>query len=162
MNFLTSLNRGDIFSDENLEKIVYHCVQIKSKIVEQDENETGLRKLLNFGHTIGHAIEKCSHYEISHGQAVAIGMLIVAKASDKLGYSKENCTLPIENILKKYHYSLACPYTPSELTAVALNDKKRAGHTITLVLPSIIGECYLQKIDVSELENFITLGMESL
>lgn len=161
-DFFRFIASGDIFSDDDIEEIVCHCVQIKSEIVEQDENETGLRKLLNFGHTIGHAIEKCSQYEISHGHAVAIGMLIVAKASDKLGYSKENCTQLIENVLKKYHYSLACPYTPKELTAVALNDKKRAGHTITLVLPSIIGECYLQKINVSELENFITLGMESL
>lgn len=160
--FFTFMTSGDIFSDENLEEIVCHCVRIKSEIVEQDETETGLRKLLNFGHTIGHAIEKCSHYEISHGHAVAIGMLIVARASDKLGYSKENCALPIENGLKKYNYSLACPYTPSELTAVALNDKKRAGQSITLVLPSIIGECYLQKINVSELEHFIALGMESL
>lgn len=161
-DFFHFIASGDIFSDEDLEEIVCHCVRIKSEIVEQDEKETGVRKLLNFGHTIGHAIEKCSNYEISHGHAVAIGMLIVAKASDKLGYSKEHCVEPIEEILQKYHYPLECAYTPSELATVALNDKKRTGNSITLVLPSKIGECYLKKIDVSELENFIALGLESL
>ncbi|MBN7774494.1 3-dehydroquinate synthase [Clostridium aminobutyricum] len=149
----------DIFSDSVLEQITAHCVRIKSEVVEEDEKETGRRQLLNFGHTVGHAIEKCSHYTISHGHAVAIGMLIAARAAFKLGYSKENCAPAIEESLKKYRYPLHCPYTAKELAAVALNDKKRSGQEITLVLPSVIGECYLQKTKISELEHFIAQGL---
>jgi 3-dehydroquinate synthase len=155
-NFIAT---DDVFSEQTLEEITARCISIKSEIVEQDERDIGLRQLLNFGHTIGHAIEKCSNYAITHGHAVAIGMLIVARASFHLKYSSEDCAPAIEAILKKYKYPLDCPYTAKELAAVALNDKKRSGQMITLVVPTFLGECRLKKIKVADLENFIENGL---
>lgn len=144
---------------ETLIQIIKQCVSIKRDIVIEDERDTGIRQLLNFGHTIGHSIEKCSNYEITHGHAVAMGMLIVSKASDKLLLTKNNCYLEIKNILEMFNFPLNCPYTANELTQVALKDKKRSGTSITLVLPDQIGICYLEKMDVSKLETFIESGL---
>lgn len=149
----------NVFLDKAVAHLIARCIAIKSEIVEKDERESELRQLLNFGHTIGHAIEKCSNYQISHGHAVAMGMLIIAKAADQLGYSAQDCGIALETILNKYAYPLDCPFSPKELAAVALNDKKRAGEQITLVLPTRIGECELKKIHVSELEHLIAQGL---
>lgn len=151
-------NSADYDSD-TLIQIVKQCVGIKRDIVMKDERDTGIRQLLNFGHTIGHAIEKCSNYSISHGHAVALGMIIVSKASFKLGLNQKDCSFEIENILKKFRFPVACPFTAEELTHIALKDKKRTGETITLVLPEYIGHCYLKKIDISNLKTFISAGL---
>ncbi|QHI73929.1 3-dehydroquinate synthase [Aminipila terrae] len=146
-------------SSDVLIEIVNQCVTIKRDIVMEDERDTGVRQLLNFGHTIGHAVEKCSNYAITHGHAVAIGMFIVSKASYKLGLCKMDCSLEIENMLNKFNFPVACPFTAAELTQVALKDKKRAGKSITLVLPDYIGHCYLKKINIEDLETFISAGL---
>ena len=67
----------------NIEDIIERCVSIKAEIVSEDEFDTGRRQLLNFGHTIGHAIEKATDFKISHGIAVGIGMALISKISDK-------------------------------------------------------------------------------
>lgn len=155
-------NQPDDHADndsDTLIQIVKQCVSIKRDIVMEDERDTGIRQLLNFGHTIGHAIEKCSNYSISHGHAVALGMFIISKASFKLGLNQDDCSFEIEKILKKFNFPVTCTFTAEELTHVALKDKKRAGETITLVLPEYIGHCYLKKIAISDLKTFISSGL---
>ena len=75
---------------ENIEYVIKRCVEIKGSIVNCDEFDKRERKLLNFGHTIGHAIEKCSNYSVSHGNAVAIGMAIATKGAYEVGMSEED------------------------------------------------------------------------
>lgn len=138
-----------------LDEIIARNVSIKCSVVNADEFESGLRQQLNLGHTFGHAIEKCSDFTLSHGQGVAIGMVIAAGAAElpdvcrAILAANRNCNLPV-----------TCPYPADRLAAAALNDKKRKGDSITLVLPERIGKCRLEKIDVSTLEDVFRRGIE--
>lgn len=138
------------------EEILRRCVEIKRDIVERDEKDTGERKLLNFGHTLGHAIEKHSGFSLTHGEAVAIGMRMITQLSEKLGFC-ENVLAPLERQLQRYH--LPCGYekkiSAHELALLAAGDKKNEGGTLTLVLPERIGSCFLKKYAVSELETLL-------
>ncbi len=150
---------SEVLDSDTLIEIVKNCVSIKRDIVMEDERDTGMRQLLNFGHTIGHAIEKCSNYNISHGHAVAMGMIIISKAAASLNLCPESCHLEIKKILGTFKFPLNCPYTAEALTSIALKDKKRNGQNITLVLPKEIGNCYLEKMPVEGLQNFIDAGL---
>ena len=140
---------GDVKSD--IEKIIARCVELKRDVVARDEFDKGDRQLLNFGHTMAHSIEKCSSFEISHGSAVAIGMVIAAKASAKLGWSDEDCTAEIMNANKNNNLPTECGFAPNDLADVALSDKKRTGGTINFVVPEVMGRCVLKKIPVETL-----------
>ena len=100
---------------------------------------------------MAHSIEKCSNFEISHGSAVAIGMVIAAKASAKLGWSDEDCTAEIINANKNNNLPTECGFAPNDLADVALSDKKRTGGTINFVVPEVMGRCVLKKIPVETL-----------
>ena len=135
------------------------AIEVKRKVVEEDERDNGSRQLLNFGHTLAHAIEKCSRYKISHGHAVAIGMKIVSIASDRLGWTVEKCSEDILEILERFKFPLNCPYSAWELANAAMQDKKIRGGNITLVIPAAVGKCRLKTIPVSKLEKFISYGL---
>ena len=126
---------------------VARCVDIKRDYVEGDERDSGRRQFLNLGHTFGHAVEKCSGFTLTHGQGVAIGMVMAARAArmdpGELISACKACGLPVD-----------CEYTAQELAQAALSDKKRRGGRITLVLPERIGSCALKTIDVSELPTY--------
>lgn len=145
-----------------LTELAARAVEVKRKVVEEDERDNGCRQLLNFGHTLAHGIESCSHYKISHGHAVAMGMVIVSEAADKLGWTKESCGEAIYEILSRFGFPLDCPFDAKELTEAALQDKKIRGNEITLVIPSYIGKCELKKIPVSELYTFIQTGLAQM
>lgn len=141
----------------DLDEIIARNVSIKRDVVNADEFESGLRQTLNLGHTFGHAIEKCSDFTVSHGQGVAIGMIIAAGAANRpdvcraIIAANRSCDLPVE-----------CRYSAEELAKAALSDKKRKGNSITLVLPEEIGRCVLQKIDVTQLEDAFRRGLEMM
>ena len=136
-------------------------VEIKAGIVEKDEFDTGIRKLLNFGHTVGHAIETLSDYRISHGSAVAIGMTVITRASEKAGLTESACLEELKKVLEHLGLPTSCKYSAKELAGAALHDKKRSGDTITLVIPKKIGRAELHELPVSQLENFITKGLDT-
>ncbi len=140
---------GDVKSD--MEEIIARCVELKRDVVAKDEFDRGDRQLLNFGHTMAHSIEKCSNFEVSHGSAVAIGMVIAAKASFALGWSKEDCTAAIIDANKNNSLPCECGFAPKELADAALSDKKRAGGHINFVVPEVMGKCILKKLPVEEL-----------
>ncbi len=144
---------GDFQSD--ISDIVLKCIKFKADVVKNDEFDRGERQLLNFGHTIGHAVEKCSSFKISHGAAVAIGMAAAARAADKLGFSKEPCGSEIVRILEKNNLPIECPFSSDELLGAILLDKKRAGNKLTLVLPEKIGKCVLHPISLGSLHDFL-------
>lgn len=135
--------------------VIETCVRAKAKLVEEDERDTGSRQLLNLGHTLGHAIEKCSQYTISHGHAVAIGMVYAARLAAKTGLCDETVCERIEECLKANRLPVSAPYSADELCSVALSDKKRAGNTLIFVLPETIGHCRLTKMDVAELTSIV-------
>ena len=140
---------GDVKSD--IEKIIARCVELKRDVVAKDEFDNGERQLLNFGHTMAHSIEKCSNFEIAHGSAVAIGMVVAAKASAKLGWSAEDCTEAIIEANKNNSLPVECDFTAKDLADAALSDKKRTGGTINFVVPEVMGRCVLKKIPVETL-----------
>lgn len=149
---------GDV--QDNISEIVAQCVRFKARVVEQDETETGLRKTLNLGHTAGHAIEQCSGYTIPHGHAVAIGLAIIARAAEALGWAEEKIAARVEAALVRNGLPTTTEFSPEALANAALSDKKRAGGQMTLVVPRAIGECYLKEIPVEQLERVFRAGME--
>lgn len=156
-DFLTFLKNNSI--RENIEYVIKRCVEIKRDVVDRDEFENGERKLLNFGHTIGHAIEKCSHLSISHGNAVAIGMVIATSGAYKMGLANEDFTEMLVEILKANGLPITCDFTAEELYKISLSDKKRSLDTISLIIPEKYGLCKIEKIPVEKLKEFIEAGL---
>jgi len=140
--------------------VIETCVHAKAKLVEEDERDTGSRQLLNLGHTLGHAIEKCSDFGISHGHAVAIGMVYATRMAIALGLCEEQALPRLKEALIANRLPVTAPYTADELCAVALSDKKRAGSSITYVLPHAIGDCQLHKMAVSDLPDLIAKAIQ--
>lgn len=151
---------NDLNDPAFLTELAAMAVEVKRQVVEEDERESGRRQLLNLGHTVAHAIEKCSRYEISHGHAVAMGMTIISRAADSLGWGQEKCAEAILEILTKFRFPLACAYTAADLAEAATQDKKVRGGDITIVYPNRIGDCRLKKIPTSELEAMIAAGLD--
>lgn len=142
------------------EELIQRCITAKAAVVEADERDTGCRQLLNLGHTLGHAIEKNSEYQVTHGHAVAIGMALAAKLAHQLGLCDEQTVTRLVATLERNHLPTNTIYTAAQLTDAALSDKKRTGGTLTLVLPTGIGHCQLHPVEVSQLENLIALAVE--
>lgn len=155
--FLTFLKNNDI--RKNIEYVIKRCVEIKRDVVDHDEFEKGERKLLNFGHTIGHAIEKCSNLTISHGNAVAIGMVIATKGAYEIGMSDEDFTDELLPVLKKNNLPTTCDFSAEELYKASLSDKKRSFDTMSLIVPEEYGLCKIMKLPVEDLQNFIEKGL---
>jgi 3-dehydroquinate synthase len=124
-----------------LERIITKSCRIKKRIVEMDERESGLRRILNFGHTIGHAIEAESDYAVSHGEAVAIGMVCAAALSEKLEYLASSERGKIENLIRSVGLPRAIPadLESNALIARMGKDKKKQGKKLPLVLLKKIG-----------------------
>ncbi len=139
-------------TDFDREYVITRCVECKRDVVCADEFDKGERQKLNLGHTIGHAIEQCSHFTVSHGQAVAIGTAMMARAF--YPNPKE-----IESVLHAFGLPTETNFSAEALANAALSDKKRAGDALTLVVPRAIGGCTLEKIPVTELQPIIEAGM---
>ena len=139
-----------------MEDIITRCVRIKAEIVAEDEHDTGIRRVLNFGHTFGHAIEKTSGYQVPHGSAVAAGMACASRLSHKLGVCGEALFLEVCEALERNGLSSSVPYPVKTLLSAALSDKKRIGDKITLVLLKDIGDPLLYPVPVDEMEKMIS------
>ncbi|PKM63062.1 MAG: 3-dehydroquinate synthase [Firmicutes bacterium HGW-Firmicutes-21] len=147
--------------NNNLSDIIAECIQIKSDIVSLDEQDRGLRQLLNFGHTVGHAIERGTDFTVSHGGAVAVGMVIISKAAYKSGLCEKSVHDEIKELLTAYNLPVSTALTAELLLEHALSDKKREGGTISLVIPEYIGRAVTKKVSVDELESFIKSGLDN-
>lgn len=145
----------ETFSEDRFSSIIEQCVQIKAKVVSEDERESGCRKLLNFGHTIGHAVEKLSNYKVPHGHAVAVGMYAAAKGTESLRLGTEPCLERLASVLKRHSLPCSMPYGVEELYKVICVDKKRKGNNITFVLPDKIGTCVLKDFTMEQAKEFI-------
>jgi len=143
------LENGDFRDD--LAEILFVCVSHKARVVEADEREGGLRKLLNLGHTLGHAVEKIHNYEMRHGQAVAVGTCMIARAAAQKGLLGAQAAERIERAFTQNGLPTTTKDDPQAIARAALSDKKRAGGQITLVVPREIGRCELLHIPVENL-----------
>lgn len=137
----------------DLEAVITRCVELKRDVVMEDEFDTGARMKLNLGHTIGHGVEARSHFGISHGKAVAIGMAIVSRGSQCAD------TPRILGILDKFGLPVNTDYTAEELYTYTLSDKKRSGSKVSLIIPRAIGACVIVPTPVDELKSFIQAGL---
>ncbi|HXD76449.1 MAG TPA: 3-dehydroquinate synthase family protein, partial [Puia sp.] len=134
-----------------LAKLIGANVRIKAAVVEKDELERGDRRLLNFGHTLGHAIENL--YELSHGQAVAIGMVAACRISGE--FTDFTGTARVIGVLKKYGLPTHAGYDPKAVMDVLRMDKKREKESMNYVLLNKIGEAVVRVIPVAQLEQLL-------
>jgi 3-dehydroquinate synthase len=136
-------NSEKIMKDSDfLIDMIYDSCLIKKNIVEQDEKEQGIRQLLNFGHTIGHAIETIENYKISHGEAVAIGIIVESYLSMQHGYLKKNDLILIQNILHQYNLTLQTSAFQNKkaFQNILMLDKKSIKNIPQFVLLDKIGQ----------------------
>ncbi len=141
---------------ENLDEIVSSCVNIKGEIVAEDEKDTGIRKMLNFGHTFGHAIELRSGYSISHGRAVAMGMLMVTKATEKHRLTEEGTYERLYKLIASKGFETETDIPLDELCEAARNDKKADGNFIKIIYLKRIGKSAELSIRYDELMSFFS------
>ncbi|MDD6094526.1 MAG: 3-dehydroquinate synthase [Clostridia bacterium] len=141
----------------NEDEMIARCVEIKRDVVVADEKESGERVILNFGHTAAHAVEKLSGFEISHGSAVAMGMLIAAASAENNGICEKGTAEKIKDVLHRYGHTEKCPFSPRDMAQASRNDKKTEGGEIKLVLPEKIGKCTVKRVSVDKLEAFFGL-----
>lgn len=145
----------DLFSI--IDEIIYKCCSIKKEIVEKDEKEAGDRMLLNFGHTIGHAVEKAFNYKsYTHGEAVAVGMYCITRRSEDMGITLKGTSDFIKELLIKYNLPFDLPKIESSILLEAINiDKKSENDSINMVLLSEIGEGLIKRIGKKHMANYL-------
>ncbi len=142
---------------ENIEEIIYRCCDIKREVVEEDEKDTGIRMILNFGHTIGHAIEQFFNYEkYTHGEGVAMGMYSITRKSEEMGETENGTAERIKNLLVKYGLEYELPAMDLEAIEKAVRvDKKTSADSITIILLKKIGECFTKKIVKEKISEYL-------
>ncbi len=139
-----------------IEDLIFECVDIKRQVVENDEKEKGERAILNFGHTVGHAIEKLNNFEgISHGEAVAIGMVYVTNSSEKSGMTENGTTDRLIKLLEKYSLPVKTDYSLEKLVAAMLNDKKQTGNGIKFITLEKIGKGVISPVENKDIKKFL-------
>ncbi len=145
---------------EDYEYVMERCISIKKSLIEADERCYGLRQILGFGHTIGHAVEKLSSYSLPHGHAVAIGMVAESKAAFRTGLTGTDISGELSEIFNRLGFETGCRYSPDEIYALALMDKKIYGDKISVIVPERFGKCSLHKISISSLKEYIREGLK--
>ena len=141
-----------------IDDLIFECVSIKRDVVENDERDTGERAILNFGHTLGHAIEKLGNYTaITHGEAVAAGAMLLTRITEQNGMTAVGISERLQKLLVKYGLPIDSSYPLSSIVSATQGDKKSTGKDITLVCLKDIGSCYLHKIPTDQLTNFFRL-----
>ncbi len=140
----------------DLEWILERCVRIKTTVVSRDEKDSGERMLLNFGHTIGHAVEKAAGFAgYSHGEAVAIGMVAATAIGEKLGHTPAGTTDRLRSLLKDYQLPVSAKLPVEDLLSAIQSDKKRLAGRIYFVLLKAVGSAFLQSMDPADLERIL-------
>lgn len=145
---LKELNSRQAVMDE-IEEIIYTCCDIKRIVVEEDEKDVSQRMLLNFGHTLGHAIEAYYNYgKYTHGQAISIGMAAINKICEDQGSTPEGSTQKIEDLLNTHHLPthLADPNDYAEILPLIKNDKKNLDGSLKVVILEELGQARVMEV----------------
>ena len=133
--------------------LIKRNVEIKYDVVANDEFETGERKLLNFGHTLGHAVENI--YQLPHGSAVSIGMVAACKISEELNNFSVRESERIIDLLKKYHLPVDLQFDQEKVWEILVMDKKKSGDTMNFILLNNIGEGIVKPIPLQVLKDLL-------
>lgn len=161
---LDIINETDFYNfnnnDNEIIEIIKRCVGIKTEVVEADETEEGLRRILNFGHTIGHGIEKLGNYkQFSHGKAISIGMAAAAFIGENLGITQTGCYERLKKILNSFNLPTELPYPAEDIYKAIMSDKKKQGEIIHFVFIESFGKVQVIPIRIAELlQNMKVLG----
>jgi len=134
---------------EVIEKVVHDSVIIKSTIVNRDATEQGERRKLNFGHTLGHAIEKV--LQVPHGEAVSAGMVLASEISEKKGYLQSQDSNRLSSLLEKFRLPVRLEFNREKVFAAIRKDKKREGDNLKFIFLKKIGEAVVNQISIPEL-----------
>lgn len=143
-------NARDIIDD-----VISECVSIKRDVVEHDERDTGERAILNFGHTLGHALEKLHGYEgLTHGEAVAAGAAILTRISESHGITEPGTAQRLEALLEKYGLTTGSELPLADIISATRGDKKSTGRGINFVFLDRLGSCFIRKIESADMPEF--------
>lgn len=143
---------------ENIEEIIFECVDIKRGVVERDEKEQGERALLNFGHTIGHGIEKLHNFSgVSHGEAVGIGMLMISEIGEKAGLTEKGTADRIKAVLEKYNMKTSDNHSAESIIEAMQSDKKRTLNGINFVMLKSIGNSFIYPVENEKINKLFGL-----
>lgn len=148
-------NLGSILSS-----LIEKSILVKKNIIGADERETSIRTVLNLGHTVAHAVESLSDYSVSHGRAVALGLLVELTGAVKLGLSSKNMLTDLRKLLEKYEFDLTFDFDPEAVIDKTLTDKKILGNEIVLPIVKTPGDCSLKRVSTGDLSKYISLGIK--
>lgn len=139
------------------EQVIHACCDIKRRVVEADEYDTGERLVLNFGHTIGHAIEQTQGYGVvTHGEAVSLGMVQVSRRAEAEGLMPSGITSELQKMLETFHLPVLLPdWNEEQLFNALSHDKKTRGDTIKIILLNTIGEARIDTIPLTKMKEFL-------
>lgn len=146
------------FDPNELVRIVARNVEIKRDVVNADETERGLRQTLNLGHTLGHAIEAASDYQLGHGSSVAAGLCCIARAATAKGWCSQETASRIAQTTAAYGLPTDTTVDHKTILGYAVHDKKRHAGTVNVIVPLAIGQVEIRTLGIDELEELIRLG----
>ena len=137
-NFLSEKSEQILARDEKiLSKLIEICIKLKISVVEKDEKESGLRRILNFGHTYGHAVEKITKYKkFTHGEAIVEGMKFAFKLAVKRNLIDKNYMFLAEDVIKKYNFREIPQFNIDKMISLMQMDKKALSDKIVFILPT--------------------------
>ena len=160
------LGDADLFDtlsgDFDLSEVIETCVRMKAEIVEEDERDVGRRRLLNLGHTFGHAVEQRSGYSLLHGEAVAVGMAMITRAAVRFGLCDAGSRDAVLDMLRRFSLPTETSFRPSELRDLLLLDKKMAGGLLHLIVPRSVGWCEVLAVRQEDLLSWLEAGCDRL
>ncbi len=136
-----------------INRVVYDSLVIKSAVVQEDEKEKGLRRILNFGHTLGHAVER--YTGIPHGKAISVGMMLAANLSEQKRLIDPNMVVRIRKLLENYNLPVDIDFDKKIVIDIMKKDKKRQHDLINFVLLASIGKVVIEPIPIHQLEEMI-------
>jgi 3-dehydroquinate synthase len=152
-----NLDKITALNDGALEEIVFRSAKIKAEIVEKDEKDLGLRAILNYGHTVGHAIESASGFKVGHGTAVAIGMLAAAKIANRMGMLDKNELLRLNRLIQRAGLPTKMPdLKVEEIIQAITHDKKVLRGKVRFILPKSLGSVFItDEVSLSLVERIL-------
>jgi len=137
LNLTNFLSTENIRDEKTLTKLIEICIKLKKSVVEKDEKESGLRRILNFGHTYGHALEKITNYrKYTHGEAVVEGIRFAFDLALKKNLIDKNYKFLADDVIKKFNFPKIAQYKTEKMIELMLTDKKSDGKSITFILPT--------------------------
>jgi 3-dehydroquinate synthase len=143
--------------DHSAEYVIEHAIDVKRQAVVTDELDNGARLHLNFGHTIGHAVEAVAGYgQVNHGEAVAIGMIAMTRHAEELGLTSQGLTQAVKTMVEKYHLPTSFePWDAEALYEALTHDKKARGQEIKTIIVPEIGQSVIHAVPLSEMKNYL-------